>query len=155
GTTAMVLPTAVFDLIANTVGADPAFTQNFSGGSSWFTSGACSMPMQGLTKAELDSALPMLQLTFPSSPSTTFTVDLPATDSYLLQLTDSGGHTYYCPGIEQNGGGTLTIIGANAMHSLLTVFDRQNNRIGFAPGQGCPVTSNFGRVSRGIPSPQT
>ena len=155
GTTAMALPTAAFNLIANAVGAVPTFTQNFSGGSSWFTSGLCSTPAQGLTKGQLDSGLPMLELTFPSSPSTTFTIDLPATDSYLLQETDSGGNTYYCSGIEPNGGGTLTIIGANALHSLLTVFDRENNRIGFAPSQGCPVMSKLGRVSSAIPAPQT
>jgi hypothetical protein len=154
GTTATVLPTAALDVITSTVGANPTFTQNFSGGASWFTSGSCAIPAQGLTKAQLDSALPMLELTFPSSPSTTFTVDLPATDSYLLAETDSGGHTYYCPGVA-NSGGPLAIIGGNAMHSLLTVFDRQNQQIGFAPGQGCPIMGNVARQSRATPPPQT
>jgi hypothetical protein len=96
----------------------------------------------------------MLELTFPSSPSTTFTVDLPATDSYLLEETDSGGNTYYCPGIADSGG-PPAIIGANAMHSLLTVFDRQNQRIGFAPGQGCPIMCAVARRSQSTPPPPT
>src|SRR5262249_5617057 len=137
-----------------TVGAEAVFMQNFSGGASWFTSGSCAIPAQGLTKAQLDSGLPMLELTFPSPPSTTFTVDLPATESYLLEETDSGGHAYYCPGIAEGGGGPRVIMGANAMHSLLRVFDRQNQRMGFARGQGCPVTG-MALQSGAPPPPQT
>ncbi|MBY0274233.1 A1 family peptidase [Candidatus Binatia bacterium] len=151
GTTDMVLPTAAFDAIASAVAAAPTFAQNFSGGPSWFSSGTCSRPLQGLTKDRLDDGLPMLQLTFPSSPSTTFSIDLPATDSYLLHETDAAGNAYYCAGIAPNGGGTLTIIGANAMHSLLTVFDRRNQRIGFAPGQGCPIMKSLARSPSAIP----
>ena len=35
--------------------------------------------------------------------------------------------------------GVGAIIGANALHTLVTVFDRLNNQIGFAPQQGCPA----------------
>jgi hypothetical protein len=87
----------------------------------------------------------MLTLAFPSSTGP-FTVYLPATESYLLQQNDTSGNAYYCPGIEAAGAsGSPTIIGANTLHTLLTIFDRRNARIGFARGQGCAPLSEVAR----------
>jgi hypothetical protein len=94
GTTALVLPNAAFSALANAVAAQPVFAQNFSGGAACFTGGFCDTPAQGVTKAQLDAGLPMLTLAFPSSTGTTFTVDLPATESYLLQQDDTSGNAY-------------------------------------------------------------
>jgi len=151
GTTALVLPPAAFAALANAVAAQPVFAQNF-GGASWFTGGFCYTPAQGLTKAELDAALPMLTLAFPSPAGTTFTVDLPATESYLLQQNDTSGTAYYCPGIEQ-AEGIPTILGANALHTLLVVVDRVRRQVGFAPSEGCAPLSTTVRVPATGPAP--
>jgi hypothetical protein len=139
GTTALLLPDAAFSALATAVAAKPVFQQNF-GAASFFDGASCILPPQGLTKAQLDAMLPTLTLAFPSRTGTTITVELPATESYLLQQDDTEGNAYYCPGIER-AGSLPTIIGANALHTVLTIFDRQHGEIGFAPQQGCmPLT---------------
>jgi hypothetical protein len=45
-----------------------------------------------------------------------------------------------------------TIIGANSLSALLTVVDRQNQRVGFAPGQGCTTLSEAVRVPLAAPA---
>ena len=154
GTTALVLPDPVFSALASAVAAVPAFADNF-GGAAWFGGSSCDVPDQGLTKAQLDAALPPLTLVFSASGGP-FTVDLPATDSYLLQQDDTGGTAYYCSGIERAGSSrTPTIIGANALHTLLTIFDRRNARVGFAPGEGCAPSSALARSVEQTPSPRS
>jgi hypothetical protein len=139
GTTALLLPDAAFSALATAVAAEPVFQQNF-GAASFFDGRSCILPPQGLTKAQLDAMLPTLTLALPSTTGTTITLELPATESYLLQQDDIEGHAYYCPGIER-AGSLPTIIGANALHTVLTIFDRQHGEIGFAPGQRCmPLT---------------
>jgi hypothetical protein len=139
GTTALVLPNAAFSALAAAVAANPVFRQNF-GLASFFSGTNCVLPSQGLSKAQLDAMLPTLTLVVPSPTGKTVTIDLPATDSYLLQQNDTQGNAYYCSGIEPAAGSpTMTIIGANALHTLITIFDRLNNQIGFAPQQGCPA----------------
>jgi hypothetical protein len=139
GTTALVLPNAAFSALAAAAAANPVFRQNF-GPASFFSGTNCVLPSQGLTKAQLDAMLPTLTLVVPSPTGQTVTIDLPATDSYLLQQNDTQGNAYYCSGIEPAAGSPpMTIIGANALHTLVTVFDRLNNQIGFAPQQGCPA----------------
>ena len=130
-----MLPDAVFSALAAAVAAKPVFQQNF-GTASFFDEATCILRPQALTKAQLDTLLPTLALAFPTSTGTAVTVELPATESYLLQQDDTQGNAYYCPGIER-AGSLPTIIGANALHTLLTVFDRQHGEIGFAPEQGC------------------
>jgi hypothetical protein len=80
--------------------------------------------------------LPTLTLAFPSTAGKTVAVELPATESYLLQQDDTRGDAYYCSGIEP-AAGSPTIVGANTLHTLLTVFDREHGQIGFAPQLGC------------------
>jgi hypothetical protein len=137
GTTALILPNAAFSALATAVAANPVFQQNF-GPASFFSGTNCLLPSQGLTKAQLDAMLPTLTLVVPSPTGKTVTIDLPATDSYLLQQNDTQGNAYYCSGIDRTAG-SPTIIGANALHTLITIFDRVHGQIGFAPQQGCPA----------------
>ncbi len=154
GTTAFVLPPAAYSALADAVASRPLFAQSFAGGASWFGGGFCDIPAQAATKAELDAGLPALTLAFPSSTGTTFTVDLPATESYLLQQDDPSGNAYYCPGIEATSGSDApTVIGASALHTLLTLFDREHARIGFAPAQGCAPLSELARSPLAAPAP--
>ena len=135
GTTALILPNAAFSALAAAVAANPVFKQNFGAGS-FFSGTNCLLPSQGLTKAQLDAMLPALTLVVPSPTGKTVTIDLPATESYLLQQDDTQGNAYYCSGIES---GSQTIIGANTLHTLITIFDRLHGQIGFAPQMGCPA----------------
>ncbi|HLK10367.1 MAG TPA: pepsin-like aspartic protease [Candidatus Binatia bacterium] len=144
GTTQLLVPASVYTALTTAVAGTAVFQQNF-GSASWFGAGTCNKPAQHLTKAQLDQMLPALTLAFPTgTPGTTFSVTLPATDSYLLQQDDTLGQAYYCPGI---GASTLTILGANALHTLLTVFDPAGSRIGFAPQQGCPLLASETRAA--------
>src|SRR5262249_35795072 len=138
GTTALVLPNAAFSALAAALAARPVFHQNF-GTASFFSGTTCILPSRGLTKTELDSMLPTLTLAFPSMTGKTVTVELPATESYLLQQDDTQGNAYYCSGIER-AAGSPTIIGANTLHTVLTVFDRRHGQIGFAPQLACTPT---------------
>src|SRR5262249_18859875 len=135
GTTALILPNAAFSALTAAVAANPVFQQNF-GHASFFSGTNCLLPNQGLSKAQLDGMLPSLTLVVPSPTGKTVTIDLPATESYLLQQDDAQGNAYYCSGIDH---GSPTIIGANALHTLITIFDRLHGQIGFAPQLGCPA----------------
>ena len=135
GTTALILPNAAFSALTAAVAANPVFQQNF-GHASFFSGTNCLLPNQGLSKAQLDAMLPSLTLVVPSPTGKTVTIDLPATESYLLQQDDAQGNAYYCSGIDH---GSPTIIGANALHTLITIFDRLHGQIGFAPQLGCPA----------------
>jgi hypothetical protein len=145
GTTVMQLPSAVYSALTAVVATNTVFQQNFGDASSFFGGSTCYLPAQGLTKSQLDQALPALALTFPSSSNGTFMVTLPPTDSYLLEQQDTQGHAYYCPGVAQ---GPPTIVGANALHTLLAVFDREHSQIGFAPEQGCSAIQALARSLR-------
>jgi len=73
-----------------------------------------------------------------------------------LQQNDTSGNAYYCPGIEPAGdAGSPSVIGANTLHTLLTVFDRHNRRVGFAPGQGCASLSEVARSAQATPPPSS
>jgi hypothetical protein len=135
GTTAFFVPDNVFTSLTSTVAANATFALNF-GGASWFTNGFCTTPNNGLTAAQLDAALPTLTLKFPSStPAGFISVQLLATESYLLRIEDTMGNAFYCPAVFPS---TMTIIGGNMMRSQITIFDRQGSQIGFAPRQSCP-----------------
>ena len=149
GTTSLVLPDEAFSALAAAVAANPVFQQNF-GAASFFSGTSCVLPSQGLTKAQLDAMLPALTLVVPSLAGQPVTIDLPATDSYLLQQDDTQGNAYYCSGIER-AAGSPTIIGANALHTLITIFDRLHGQIGFAPQQGCPTLGGTTLATR-LPS---
>ena len=149
GTTALVLPNSAFSALAGAVAANPVFQQNF-GSASFFGGSNCILPSQGLTKAQLDAMLPALTLVVPSLTGSALTIDLPATESYLLQQDDTQGNAYYCSGIER-AAGSPTIIGANALHTLITIFDRLHGQIGFAPQQGCPTLGGTTLATR-LPS---
>src|SRR5262249_24138147 len=99
GTTALVLPDAAFSPLAPPVVSDPVLHHNF-GAASFFDGMPCILSPQGLAKAQLDAMLPTLALAFPSTAGATVTLELPATESYLLQQDDTQGNAYYCPGIE-------------------------------------------------------
>jgi hypothetical protein len=97
-----------------------------------------------MTGAQIDAMLPSLGVAFPgigagNSPY----VDLPATRSYLFPA--GGGQ--WCYGFadsqELTGGQfTASLFGDSILASWITTIDIADNKIGFAPQQGCSEASS-------------
>jgi hypothetical protein len=93
----------------------------------------CATTKTGVTAAQIDAALPPLALTF-NGTGGAFTITAPATSSYLL---DTGGGMY-CIGISSNPQlAGFTLMGDIGMRGFVTIFDRVNHQVGFAPEKGC------------------
>jgi hypothetical protein len=95
----------------------------------------CAMAKSGVTNTQIDAALPPLALTFPGTGGA-FTISAPATRSYLLDV----GGGMWCIGVSSNPQlAGFTLMGDIGMRGFVTVFDRVNHQVGFAPGMGCPA----------------
>jgi hypothetical protein len=139
------LPGDLFQAATAAIASNAEFQRLF-GGADWFSSTTQppSCAGSGMTAAQLDTSLPTLTLTFGSGPS--ISVEARATSSYL-QAQNSGGTALWCPGLAPQGstcagsGGfscpSEALIGDAFLRSSIVVFDRQNNRMGFAPHR-CP-----------------
>ena len=85
--------------------------------------------------------LPPLTVTMPESGGGSFTISVPATMSYL-NVQSSAGQTQICPNVLPASalgpaGEIPTILGNPIMRAYVTIFDLENERIGFAPQTGC------------------
>ncbi len=136
GTSVFILPTAAFGPITQAIASAPGFSKVFgSAGASWFSSSCQAQPScspLSQTKAELDATLPPMTLVLGSNPS--ISVQAVATESYLISYEGQ-----WCQAIcaYDIGQGAASIMGAPVLRSNVVVFDRQNNRIGFAPHKPC------------------
>jgi hypothetical protein len=130
GSTNLFLPAQVFTAVTAAIAQNADFQQLF-GDATWFDTHDCVTVAK--TKAELDAALPPLTMVL--GPGPTIAVDSPATESYLEGFDDGAGGVYYCPGILKAPmmGSVKFDLGAPIMRGKLTVFDRANKQIGFAP----------------------
>jgi hypothetical protein len=133
------LPPRVFKAVSAALGADATF-KSLVGGAGWFDSQDNCVPLTQ-TRAELDAMLPKLTVTFGASAGQSVSIQATATSSYLLPFP-SMGQTYWCPGIgpwdTSFGGDFVGDIGGALLHSNIFIFDRQNQRVGFAPHGDCP-----------------
>ena len=125
------LPQAAFTAITNTLAANTTFTTAF-GSASWLAGGNCTQTT--MTKAQLDAALPPLTFSFGS-----VSVQLPATDSYLMAIGDGTATTTYCPALDAATSSTVnfTDLGNSLIRSQLVIFDRANRQLGLAPTAPC------------------
>jgi hypothetical protein len=89
-----------------------------------------------MTKAQIDAALPALALSFGTAPG--LTVQVPPSESYLMQYGPYG----WCSTMIAVPSGQqfplAAIMGAPFMRSFITIYDRANGQIGFAPHTACP-----------------
>ena len=137
GTNSMLLLANAWTAFEQSLEANTAYLNNFGTGFISAQTGQCAAASQGLTRAQIDAELPPLNFTFARADGSMFEVSLPATSSYLVAGTisgDSTGSVYYCPSIATS---TVAIFGNVAMRSLVTIFDRANQQVGFAPQTGC------------------
>jgi hypothetical protein len=82
---------------------------------------------------------PSLNLSIDFGDGGTARVTLPASQSYLVPSSFLGSLANakgWCPGIATIQGFPFDI-GDALLRSMITVFDRANHRIGFAPHGGC------------------
>jgi hypothetical protein len=140
GTSVGVFPQTIYDTLTSNITANADFAAQI-GSSSWFDNGECT-PASSMTEAELDAALPTLNLQLQQVGGGTITVALLATTSYL-DMHEKGGVKWYCPGIAPDGGVGPDIIGGSLLRSQIVIFDRNSAQpqIGFAP-QNAPGATN-------------
>ncbi len=136
GSSGSSLSPGTFSALTGAIAATPAFSTVFGGAASSFFSGTTCVALPQ-TKAQLDAALPPLTLTFGSSPGVT--AQATATESYLLTYGDGK----WCPAIVSRAPdaefpGIAAILGAPMLASNVVIFDRANQRVGFAPHTACP-----------------
>jgi hypothetical protein len=137
GTDGMWIGTSAHTALVSALASNAAFTSIFGtdGATALFTNGGCRMPAGGKSEADIDAALPPLGLTFPGVGGGSFTIQLPATKSYLLLLGSTGA---YCAAAgdegKESGDGTL---GGPALRANITIFDEANAQLGFAPQTFC------------------
>ena len=93
----------------------------------------CAMAKAGVTDAQIDAALSPLTLTFPGTAGS-FTISAPATRSWLLDV----GGGMWCIGISSDAQlAGFSLMGDIGLRGFVTVFDRTNHQVGFAPEMGC------------------
>jgi hypothetical protein len=103
----------------------------------------CAMAKSGVTAAQIDAAMQPLTLTFPGANGSPFTLSAPASRSYMFD----GGGGMWCIGIAYDSQlSGLTLMGDIGLRGFVTIFDRVNHQVGFAPEKGCTSGAHF-RVS--------
>jgi hypothetical protein len=108
----------------------------------------CVSTTGGQGIAAVNAMLPEMAFTFPSSTST-FTITVPATQSYLFAV-DSGvanGGVSYCWGAFDNGTSTSnpgSLLGDTFMQNAVTVFNIGSSQVGFAQATTCPAPPTGG-----------
>jgi hypothetical protein len=135
GGPAFYVPQAVLDAVVASVGANGEFAKRFGDPATFYANGLCVASTA--TAADIDAALPPLAIDFGDGASARIT--LAASESYLAPSSFFGNLANakgWCPGIATSGGITFDV-GDTLLRSLITVFDRANRRIGFAPSGGC------------------
>ena len=133
GAGAFVVSQPINDALTAAIESSPGFLAAF--GSQHFADG-CLGTVTPMTAAELDAALPPLTLAFPSMNGGTFTMTLPASQSYLQPYEGR-----YCLVVESLSDFDETILGNTIMRAFITVVDLANAQVGFAPEVGCSTAS--------------
>jgi hypothetical protein len=136
GATQFVLPPPIYDALTQAVLTAPAFARVTTDPNFFLNQGCVPMVEDA---AALNAALPTVTLTLPAGEGSPITLHLAATESYLRLMSSMQGGSLVCVGVTPMPDGSAgTILGDTVMTSQITVFDRANGRIGFAPQKGCP-----------------
>jgi hypothetical protein len=128
------VPQAVLDAIVASLGENGEFAKRFGDPATFYANDVCVASTA--TAADIDAALPPLSIDFGDSATARFT--LTASQSYLVPSSFFGTWANakgWCPGIGTLPGVAFDV-GDSLLRSLITVFDRANGRIGFAPHAG-------------------
>jgi hypothetical protein len=133
GTSVFVLSSSAFSALTNAIASSPMFTSIFGMGAAWFSStNNCRTLSQ--TKDELDAALPPLTLTVGADPP--ISIQALPTESYLISYEG-----LWCPALDAMDPSEafpfVSVLGSPVLRSNIVIFDRAQQRIGFAPHKTC------------------
>lgn len=139
GTTISLIPTAAYNTLTTAIQASAGYKTVFGTQSLTDTStmGCVNTTMTG---AQIDAALPPLQITFPdASGNNSAPVDLPATKAYLLYEGDNTWCYAMADSKQVTGGAPITIslFGESLLNSWIAVFDIGKKQMQFALQKGC------------------
>jgi hypothetical protein len=128
------VPDDVRHQLITAIAGTPAFAQTF-GDASWFDGDGGGAIMA--TPAQIDAMLPPLKIQV-GGPQP-FTLQLPASTSYMVWYYALGSGYYYVPSLRSSAAlQSLAIdLGGLPMMTYLTIFDRSAHRVGFAPAPAC------------------
>jgi hypothetical protein len=135
GGPAFFVPKPVLDAVVAAVGTNGELAKRVGDPASFYARGTCVAST--VTAAEMDAALPPFTLALGDGSPVRLT--LPASQSYLVPSSEFGALANadgWCPGMATLPGPGFDI-GDSVLRSVVTIFDRANARIGFAPHAGC------------------
>jgi cathepsin D len=135
GTGSFLMPSGAFSGLVSALNSNSEANSIFGSGqlSQVLQGNNCVQPMGGQSQAEIDAALPKLTVTVPKTGGGSFTLSMPATQSYLALMAGA-----YCGGVGDNSQlGGQTIWGAPGLRAYITIFDIGNSQIGFAAQSSC------------------
>ncbi len=139
GTQFYSMPTAAYNALM--AQSNPGFTQVFGASTlgAAFGQKTCVTPAGAPTQADVDAALPPMSMTLPSVGGGSFTLSMPASASYLVPATPSGGGALeYCLAVKDSAmDGGYSIIGGPLLRANITLFDLAHAQLGFAPQSFC------------------
>lgn len=136
GASVFLLPSAAFTPLAKAIASNSSFKELVGEDASWFDNpDGMSCKELAVTRSELDARLPPLTLTF-GTDEDAITVRAAPTESYLASYEGRWCSTLasFDPSPELP---IASILGAPVMRSNIIIFDRENERIGFAPHAPC------------------
>jgi len=136
GTTLLILPQSVYDILTTKLNQNRIFSRQFpdfwvpkSGGL------VCTQPTDGLTPDQLNELLPSLTITLDN-----VVLELSPVSSYLRIDVSVAGYVRYCWGVMPTTE-DIVILGWSVMNQYVTVFDRGNTRVGFGKTE-CSIPYN-------------
>ena len=136
GASVFLLPRAALSSLAKVIASNSSFQAIIGEDASWFDNPdglSCKELMT--TKSDLDARLPPLALTF-GTEEDAITLRAAPTESYLASYEGRWCSTLaaFDPSPDLP---IASIMGAPVMRSSIVIFDRENERIGFAPRKPC------------------
>jgi cathepsin D len=135
GTSIMVMSSDATNALISAVTSSPGYaaafgTQTLSGDASNIDCLTSTM-----TAAQIDAALPQFSITLPDTNNGSFTMTVPATQSYFVPISGQ-----FCFGVASVDG-LPTILGDSFLHAFVTEFDIDNKQFAFAPENACGTPS--------------
>ena len=136
GSSVFLLPTSAFRSVIKAIAANDKFKALIGEDATWFDNpNGQSCKKLSTTKSELDAALPPLTLTFGKG-ADAIAVQAAPTESYLGEYDGWWCSTLlsFDPSPDLR---IASIMGAPVLRSNVVIFDRENQRLGFAPHTPC------------------
>ena len=138
GTSISYVPSRAQSALLAVLNGNAAFKSLFPNQTLADTDAGACVTHAGVTSAMVDAMLPSMTVSFPAMDGGTFAIRVPPSQSYLV---GSGGGQF-CWAFSSAGNETDgTTIGDTLLAGMLTVFDIEHDRVGFAPQRGCAAAA--------------